>query len=199
MSFSTELIKTLNAVEIKAVEADYKKQGYHIEILLNKDQVRDFSTIMLEKEFYLDFVTAVHIESGFQAVYQFGHFEESCHVNAKAVTKDGTIQTICDIFHGANWHERETHDFYGLKFTDHPDLRVLILDEEDADLNPLLKKEKKLKSLEKITRSEESQDKPARSVKKKAAVKTKEKKAEPEVKSEDKPDYKPDDKPAESS
>ena len=191
MSFSTELVKTLNAVEIKAVEADYKKQGYHVEVLLNKDQVRDFSTIMLEKEFYLDFVTAVHIESGFQAVYQFGHFEESCHVNAKAITEDDSIETICDIFHGANWHERETHDFYGLKFIDHPDLRVLILDDDDADLNPLLKTDKKLKSLEGLTRGEESEKKP---VKKKTAVKAKKDKTEPDVKEE----IKSEDKPAES-
>jgi NADH-quinone oxidoreductase subunit C len=182
MGIATELIKKFKNLEIKAVEADYKKQGYHIEVLLNKNQVRDFAKIMLEKEFYLDFVTAVHIESGFQAVYQFGHFVETCHINAKAVTEDGTIQTICDIFHGANWHERETHDFYGLKFTDHPDLRVLLLDEEDADLNPLLKNDKKLKSLERITRVEGSDKKPAKPVKKKAAVKVKENRAKPKVK-----------------
>jgi NADH-quinone oxidoreductase subunit C len=182
MDFSTQIIKKLKNIGTEAVQADYKKQGYHIEVLLNKNQVRDFAKIMLEKEFYLDFVTAVHIESGFQAVYQFGHFEESCHVNAKAVTEDGAIQTICDIFDGANWHERETHDFYGLKFTDHPDLRVLILDEDDADLNPLLKNDKKLQSLEGITRVEDSEKKP---VKKKKAVKAKEDKEK--VKSEDKP------------
>ncbi|MEN8210290.1 MAG: NADH-quinone oxidoreductase subunit C [Thermodesulfobacteriota bacterium] len=199
MSLSTELVKTLNGLEIKAVEADYKKQGYHVEVLLDRAQVRDFAKIMLEKEFYLDFVTAVHIESGFQAVYQFGHFEESCHVNAKAETRDGAISTICDIFHGANWHERETHDFYGLKFLDHPDLRVLILDDEDSDLNPLLKSDKKLKSLEGITRGEESQDQPAKSVKKKSAVKAKEKKAKSEVEPEVKPEDKKDDKPVESS
>jgi len=191
MGFSTEIISKLKDLEIASVEADYKKQGYHIEVLLNKNQVRVFAKVMLEKEFYLDFVTAVHIESGFQAVYQFGHFEESCHVNAKAITEDGSIETICDIFHGANWHERETHDFYGLKFIDHPDLRVLILDDDDADLNPLLKTDKKLKSLEGITRGEESEKKP---VKKKTAVKAKKDKTEPGVKEE----IKSEDKPAES-
>lgn len=191
MGITIELFKTLKTLKIKAVEADYKKQGYHVEVLLEKNQVRDFAKIMLEKEFYLDFMTAVHIESGFQAVYQFGHFEESCHINAKAETCDGTIETICDIFHGANWHEREAHDFYGLKFLNHPDLRVLILDEEDSDLNPLLKSGKKLKSLEGITRNEEPQDKPAKSATKKTAVKAKEKKAKPEIEPEDKKDDKP--------
>ncbi|MCP4673765.1 MAG: NADH-quinone oxidoreductase subunit C [Desulfobacula sp.] len=183
-----ELTKALKTHKIKSVEVDYKKQGYHVEVLLEKNQVRSFAKIMLEKEFYLNFVTAVHIESGFQAVYQFGHFEESCHVNAKAETCDGTIETICDIFDGANWHERETHDFYGLKFSNHPDLRVLILDEEDYDLNPLLKNDKKLKSLEGVTRSDKPQDK---SAKKKAAVKTKNKRTKPAIEPEDKKDGKP--------
>jgi NADH-quinone oxidoreductase subunit C len=197
MSFSTELVKTLNAAKIKAVEADYNKQGYNIEILLDKELVRDFAKIMLKKEFYLDFVTAVHIESGFQAVYQFGHFEESCHVNAKTITQNGFIPTICDIFQGANWHEREAHDFYGIKFSDHPDLRVLLLDEDDADLKPLLKIDKKIKNLEGITREEKSQDKPkpGKPLKKKTAAKIKNNKKESAVK----PKVKAEKKPVESS
>ena len=191
MDFSIQIIQTLKDLDIAAVAAEYNKQGYHIEVLLNKNQVRVFANVMLKEEFYLDFVTAVHIESGFQAVYQFGHFEKSCHVNAKAITEDGSIETICDIFNGANWHERETHDFYGLKFIDHPDLRVLILDDEDADLNPLLKSDKKVKSLKGITRTEESEKK---AVKKKKAVKAKKDKIDPEVKEE----IKEEDKPAES-
>ncbi len=187
MSFSTELVTILSGEKIEAVEADYKRQGYHVEVLLEKNQVRDFAKIMLEKEFYLDFVTAVHIQSGIQAVYQFGHFEQSCHVNAKAVTSDGSIETICDIFQGANWHEREAHDFYGLKFLNHPDLRVLILDEEDHDLNPLLKDEKKLKSVEEITRGKAPKGKPSRPVKKRASLKAKVKNNKPVNVKKDKP------------
>lgn len=159
MGISSELIKKLNDSGIDAVLADYSNCGYHVEVFPNKDQVRDFAQVMLEMEFYLDFVTAVHFENGLQVVYQFGHFIESCHVNAKAVTENESIKTISDIFNGADWHEREAHDFYGLKFENHLDLRVLILDEEDVDLKPLLKTEKKLKTLEGITRQKESEDK----------------------------------------
>ena len=57
------------------------------------------------------------------------------------------LPTIQDIYPGANWHEREAHDFYGLKFTDHPDLSPLILPEDDDGSTPLRKSEKRLKAL----------------------------------------------------
>jgi NADH-quinone oxidoreductase subunit C len=42
------------------------------------------------------------------------------------------------VFPGANWHERETHDFFGIVFLGHPDLSPLLLP-EDADFHPLRK------------------------------------------------------------
>ena len=48
------------------------------------------------------------------------------------------VPTISSVCSGANWHERETHDFFGIKFTGHPDLSPLLLP-EDADFHPLLK------------------------------------------------------------
>jgi NADH-quinone oxidoreductase subunit C len=48
------------------------------------------------------------------------------------------LPTISGVFAGANWHERETHDFFGIRFLGHPDLSPLLLP-EDADYHPLLK------------------------------------------------------------
>ena len=48
------------------------------------------------------------------------------------------IPTISHIYQGANWHERETHDFFGIIFSGHPNLEPLLLP-EDADFHPLLK------------------------------------------------------------
>lgn len=38
-----------------------------------------------------------------------------------------TIESIHDVYAGANWHERETHEMFGIKFDGHPDLRNMYL------------------------------------------------------------------------
>ena len=46
--------------------------------------------------------------------------------------------TLTGVFAGANWMERETYDFFGVKFTGHPDLRR-ILNVEDMIIFPMRK------------------------------------------------------------
>ena len=48
------------------------------------------------------------------------------------------INSLTGVFLGANWMERETYDFYGIKFKNHPDLRR-ILNVDHMDFFPLLK------------------------------------------------------------
>jgi NADH:ubiquinone oxidoreductase subunit C len=38
------------------------------------------------------------------------------------------IDSVCSIFPGAEFHEREVYDLLGIKFNDHPDLRRLFLE-----------------------------------------------------------------------
>jgi len=48
------------------------------------------------------------------------------------------IPTATDIWPGANWMERETYDFYGVRFKDHPNLKR-ILNVDEMDIFPLRK------------------------------------------------------------
>ena len=48
------------------------------------------------------------------------------------------VPSIADLYPTADWHERETFDLCGVRFTGHPDLRRILL-AEDWDGHPLRK------------------------------------------------------------
>lgn len=52
--------------------------------------------------------------------------------------ENAEVDTMTELFAGANWMERETFDFFGIKFKGHPDLRA-ILNMDDLGYHPMLK------------------------------------------------------------
>lgn len=68
----------------------------------------------------------------FAVVYHMHNWIDNIRIRFKCFL-NGTnpeIQSVVDLFVGANWQERETYDFYGIKFIGHPQLkRILNMDE----------------------------------------------------------------------
>ena len=73
-------------------------------------------------------------------IYHLHNLEDNIRIRIKSFfsRENAEVDTITDLYSGANWMERETFDFYGIKFKGHPDLRV-ILNMEDIGYHPMLK------------------------------------------------------------
>ena len=123
-------------------ETDYQAKGYHLDAALEPEKVVAAAEILSKQGFFIEAVTGVDwIDDGqMEVVYDFNHFDELCRVVIRSrLDRDNPeVPTISHVYQGADWHERETHDFFGIKFIGHPDLSPLLLP-EDADFHPLRK------------------------------------------------------------
>ena len=121
---------------------NYAAKGYHLDVAVPADMVVAAAWMLDACGFALDAITGVDwIANGeMEVVYDYFHPLENCRVVVRARIPRATpqIATISKAFAGANWHERETHDFFGIEFTGHPDLTPLLLP-EDATFHPLRK------------------------------------------------------------
>lgn len=103
-----------------------------------KDELLEISRIVAtDPEFglsYLSFVTAVdRPEAGeFEVVYHcYSHQSREELALKVRVPRDGaSVPSVTSIWDGANWHERETYDLFGIIFEGHPNLRRIMMTDD---------------------------------------------------------------------
>ncbi len=59
-------------------------------------------------------------------------------IKADVPDENPTVESVSVVYAGANWHERETHEMFGIHFDGHPDLRNMYLP-SDFEGHPLRK------------------------------------------------------------
>lgn len=76
----------------------------------------------------------------FDVVYHLHSLVNNFRLRLKAFLplEKPEIKSIVDLYVGANWMERETYDFFGIIFTNHPNL-TRILNEDSMDYFPMRK------------------------------------------------------------
>ena len=124
------------------VETAHAVKGVDLDVTVPAARVTDAARIAEEAGFTLEAVTGVDwiAEQQMEIVYDYTLFASGARIVVRArVPRDQPeLPTISGIHPGANWHERETHDFFGVVFAGHPELTPLLLP-EDADFHPLRK------------------------------------------------------------
>ena len=77
-------------------------------------------------------------ETRFQVFARLCSIRENNSVTIKVDVPDLVLDSIVDVYAGAEWHERETYEMFGIRFDGHPGLRPLYLP-TDFEGHPLRK------------------------------------------------------------
>jgi NADH-quinone oxidoreductase subunit C len=107
------------------------------------DFVRVMETLFRDERLAFDYLrcqSGVDYLGELESVYHLYSFarKHSLAVKVRFPTSDPHVPTVSHLWAAANWHERETHEMFGIVFDGHPDLRPL-LTEEGLGYYPLLK------------------------------------------------------------
>jgi NADH-quinone oxidoreductase subunit C len=102
------------------------------------EQLRSDGQLLFD---YMFCLTCVDWKTHLTMVYHLTstNFRHNLVVKVKLDRTKPEIETICDIWRTAEFHEREVYELFGVNFLNHPDLRLLILPEGWEGKNPLRK------------------------------------------------------------
>jgi NADH-quinone oxidoreductase subunit C len=116
-------------------ELEIKEGKQYTEVIVPADKLHSLAKVLRErKEVNFDFLlclSGVDYGKDLGVIY---HLRSSGYDHAivlKTLTSDRVnpqLDSVCDIWATAEFHEREVYDLLGVKFANHPDLRRLFLD-----------------------------------------------------------------------
>jgi len=113
---------------------DFALKGFHLDVTVPPERVIEAARWMDRHRFALDTMSPVDWPAGDQLeiVYDFLHFHAPWRVaiRTRIPRTDATIDSITDVYPGANWQEREGGEFYGITFQGHPNQIHLMLPDD---------------------------------------------------------------------
>lgn len=140
------VLEAINREFPEAVISSSEPYGF-LTVEVKKEELKKVIHHLKESSLNFMFLTDIcgihypdHKEKELGVIYHLHNLQENFRIRIKSFfPKDNAeVDSITDLYSGANWMERETYDFYGITFKGHPDLRV-ILNMEELGCHPLLK------------------------------------------------------------
>ncbi len=130
------------AAQPLVVETAHAVKGSHLDAVIPPGCACEAARIMDQAAFMIEAITGVDwlADKQMEIIYDYVQLVSGERVTIRTrVPRDKPeLPSISAIYPGANWHERETHDFFGILFAGHPGLIPLLLP-EDALFHPLRK------------------------------------------------------------
>ncbi len=119
---------------------DVREFRGQVSVTLKRDRIRDICRFLhddpeLSFDYLIDLCGADYLGKKpvrFEVVYHLYSMEHRhlLRVKAEVPENDVSIESVVPVWTGANWHEREAYDLFGIRFRGHPDLRRILLPED---------------------------------------------------------------------
>jgi NADH-quinone oxidoreductase subunit C len=124
----------------RRVPGDYARSGCRADLSLDAENLPTAVQVLFDGGYFLEDIAGVDVDEGIMLAYHFDRYDASQRVVLRLTVPHQTKKapSIAAIFSGADWHERECFDFFGVEFENHPGLKPLLLP-DDMKLHPLLK------------------------------------------------------------
>ena len=94
-------------------------------------EVCEFAKHKLNFNYLIDISTLDHYgdDPRFSVVYELYAIEHRQHLRLKTTVSEEQceVPSVCKVWRTAEWHEREAYDMMGVKFTDHPNLKRILM------------------------------------------------------------------------
>ncbi len=120
---------------------DFQKTGLKAAAILPPEEMPTAARIFLEVGYYLETITVIETQEGLLVTYLYDlSGEEPNRIAVRTlVGPSRTLPSLALVYPGAEWHEREAADFFGLNFIGNPNPIPLLLPHDFKDSPPLLK------------------------------------------------------------
>lgn len=116
--------------------------GCTTDLFLALDSLLEAARQLKATGYFLEDVSCIDLMEGYLLVYHFNHAHKPGRVCLRVLIDHALPEapSISAVYGGANWHERECRDFFGITFTGHPNPLPLLLPAEFSGEPPLRKK-----------------------------------------------------------
>lgn len=127
---------------------DFQRSGLSYSAVFAPNMVSEIGRKIYEAGYFLEDISVMQVKEGFLATYHYtSAAEPGLRLAIRALSPKGVFTSLATVYQGAEWHEREATDFFGVQFIANPNPVPLLLPHDFPDPPPLLKDDKNLASL----------------------------------------------------
>ncbi|MGM0610064.1 MAG: NADH-quinone oxidoreductase subunit C [Thermodesulfobacteriota bacterium] len=143
-----DLLTNLKSHGLVSCTEDSSQTGCGDCLMILGEHLRKAVRIINAEQFFIEDISCLQVNEGLQLIYHFDHFQYPGRICLRILVspQKPCADSIADIYPGAQWHERECTDFFGITFRGNPNPVPLLLSPEIPG-PVLLKTEKQKKDL----------------------------------------------------